>query len=1125
MSNIGNSELPWTGERYLPEIRGDIALEHIHRYAFAAEFVEGKRVLDIASGEGYGSQLLAKKAAAVIGVDIDPLAIQHAQDKYKTNNLLFKQGSCEQIPLPNHSVDIVISFETIEHLVDHEKMLAEIKRVLTPEGILIVSTPDKQQYTDIPGHHNHFHLKELYRDEFEKLLSHSFKNQKILGQRILYGSHILETEQATQFGGIYEFQKVLTSEKESKKPLAPLYLIAICSDSELPTGHSTICEQPFYEAEAYQSISSQLADKENLCRQQEQALQQSHNALQKKDILLGEKENLINRKNNFIREQQKHFQKRNEALLQEESQEQIKKQQEQLAVQEAEIQRLSFLLDEKAVKQKKNFFKKIKDNWQCLGGEFKLQIIKIKQACSTRRCSRVFFDVVKQLKEYPKRIKKSTERLVPAVSKVENGKQYVDEPAMILPCLIDKISEKYGAQIAMELTQISRHLALSLTQREKEVRRGLHFLQGQIKSCCQVLATEAYTVSIIIPVHNQLAFTLACVAAVLKSQIKASFEILIADDASTDATSVAFTNLHPSIRLIRQDSNLGFLGNCNEAAKQAQGEYILFLNNDTLVLPGWLDAMIKLFNDHTDAGLVGAKLLNADGTLQEAGGIIWKDGSGWNYGRNDNPEKSEYNYVREVDYCSGACIIIEKNLWNQLEGFDPLFSPAYCEDSDLAFRVRAAGRKVYYQPKSEVIHLEGRSHGKDVTQGVKAYQVENNKKLFQRWKHILSTHAIPGKDVFKQRDRGLQKKTILIIDHYIPQYDRDAGSKTIWSYINFFVKKGFNVKFLGDSFLTIEPYYTELQQMGVEILCNGFRNQQWKKWLEENGKYIDYVFLSRAHIAVKYISFLKKKTKAKLLFYGHDLLSRTFLNKYHLSNDTTALVNSKKWKKWEDRIINEVDVAYYPSQVEINFLKKCYPHQAIKLLPPYVLSPQENKLLEKNAFNGKLLFVGGFRHLPNVEAMLWFMEKIWPPLKNMFPEVTLTIAGSYPSEEILQLANDNVFVTGFVHDKELVELYRTHDIVVVPLLTGGGIKNKVVEALWYEKPILTTPIGAEGIPDIQNYVSIAEPDKFFSKLREMLETPALLKTASNNASELIKKYYSDAALYSVLSEDINFLLK
>lgn len=218
-------ELQFTGERYMPEINGNIFLEHMHRYFLVAQFVADKVVLDIACGEGFGSNVLSGTAASVIGVDIAEEAVLHARSKYKSDRLSFKVGSVTAIPLPDASVDVVVSFETIEHIAEHEEMMVEVKRVLRPGGIFVVSTPDKATYTDATGQINPFHVKELYRDEFENLIAPHFKYFRLHGQKIGFGS-IIAPE-----AGSAPFVETGSSRLTSTDGLTdPMYLIAVASD-------------------------------------------------------------------------------------------------------------------------------------------------------------------------------------------------------------------------------------------------------------------------------------------------------------------------------------------------------------------------------------------------------------------------------------------------------------------------------------------------------------------------------------------------------------------------------------------------------------------------------------------------------------------------------------------------------------------------------------------------------------------------------------------------------------------------------------------------------------------------------------------------------------------------------
>ena len=338
---------------------------------------------------------------------------------------------------------------------------------------------------------------------------------------------------------------------------------------------------------------------------------------------------------------------------------------------------------------------------------------------------------------------------------------------------------------------------------------------------------KAPIVSIIIPVYNNWRHTYSCLKSIReRSGDSIQYEIIVADDGSTDETPIMLDQIKGIHYLLNKD-NLGFLRSCNNAAAQSRGRYILFLNNDTEVQDDWLEPLVNVFERFNKVGMVGSKLLFPNGYLQEAGGIIWNDGSAWNFGRADNPKKPEYNYIKEVDYCSGACILIRKDLWNQLSGFDEQFVPAYCEDSDFALQVRKAGYKVLYQPKSRVVHFEGVSCGTEITCGVKQYQVINQEKLFKKWQATIKTQSTCPEELFLARDRSQSKKIILFIDDKVPEHDKHAGGLTTYQYISLFCDMNFKVIFLPDNLYPLAPYTSELQQLGVEVLYGSINIGEW----------------------------------------------------------------------------------------------------------------------------------------------------------------------------------------------------------------------------------------------------------------------------------------------------------
>ena len=236
MTNIES----WTGERLETFVYNENTNEHLHRYALAMQLVAGKRVLDIACGEGYGSALMAGGASSVTGVDIDQETILRAQQKYNQNNLQFLSGSVDAIPCGDASMDVIISFETIEHHDRHQEMMREIKRVLAPGGLLLISSPDKLNYSDKPNFTNPYHVKELYREEFEALISTYFNNASFMGQRSFYGSIITPittlptTEPASVFKGSYQ--------AVSRAEMEPVYIIGIASDNALPEFNPSVLD-------------------------------------------------------------------------------------------------------------------------------------------------------------------------------------------------------------------------------------------------------------------------------------------------------------------------------------------------------------------------------------------------------------------------------------------------------------------------------------------------------------------------------------------------------------------------------------------------------------------------------------------------------------------------------------------------------------------------------------------------------------------------------------------------------------------------------------------------------------------------------------------------------------------
>ena len=657
--------------------------------------------------------------------------------------------------------------------------------------------------------------------------------------------------------------------------------------------------------------------------------------------------------------------------------------------------------------------------------------------------------------------------------------------------------------------------ALPAQLREKKERK--HFFE-RLKPV-SLPECETPVVSIIIPVYNQFMYTYNCLSTIATQCRGMEYEVIIADDNSKDET-VQIKEKAPGVIVVRNTENLRFLRNCNNAAKSARGKYIVFLNNDTEVQPDWLQSLLTTIEVDEKIGMVGSKLVYSNGQLQEAGGILWRDGSAWNYGHGDDPEKSEYNYVKDVDYISGCSILIRRRLWQEIGGFDERFAPAYCEDSDLAFEVRAHGYRVVYQPASAVIHHEGISNGTDTNNGQKQYQVINANKFREKWKEVLQKEQFPSaQNVFCARDRSGKKPCILFIDHYTPTFDQDAGSRTVYEYLRLFVKMGYNVKFIPDNFYRMPKYCEALQQLGIEVLYGPDYAQHWQDWVIEHRDALQFVFTNRPHISIKYMDFLRNNTNAKIMYYGHDLHSLRERREYELSGDPKLLESSQKWKSIEYSLMRKSDIAYYPSEIEQQVILENDPTINVKVLVPYIFYDVQNPDYHISD-RRDVMFLGGFNHGPNVDAALWFAKEIFPLVQKELPHLHWHILGSHPPKEVEELTCGKITVHGFVTDEQLADFYASCRMSIVPLRYGAGIKGKVIEAMKFGIPVLTTSVGAEGIGGSEDALAVEdEPQAFADRLISLYTDEEALRKMSKAAYQYILNNYAPEKAMKLIEED------
>jgi GT2 family glycosyltransferase len=601
-------------------------------------------------------------------------------------------------------------------------------------------------------------------------------------------------------------------------------------------------------------------------------------------------------------------------------------------------------------------------------------------------------------------------------------------------------------------------------------------------------------VSIIIPVYGNCNYTLKCLASIAANAPASPYEIIVVDDCSPDNT-IEVLHKVSGIRLISNHENQGFIRSCNGGAKEARGEYLCFLNNDTVVLPEWLDALLTTFREFPGTGLAGSKLLYPDGTLQEAGGIIWKDGSAWNYGRNQDPDIPVYCYAREADYCSGASIMVPKKLFQDLGGFDEHYLPAYCEDSDLALKIRSEGYRVIFQPLSTVVHFEGITSGTDTNKGIKAYQVENMQKQYQRWQGLLKEYQPNGIDIDQAKDRAA-KRRVLVIDHCTPTPNQDSGSIDIYNIMLFLREMGFQVTFIPeDNFLYMPKYTPALQRVGIEVLYAPYYTSV-EQHVKDSGNRYDLALLLRIGVVERHLKTIKKYCpQAKVLFHTVDLHYLRLAREAELFNDADIKTTAEQMKNAELTAVSSVDATTVVSSEELKQLAELLPDKKIYCMP---FSREIRGTTVKFGDRRDIVFVGGFQHKPNVDAVLYFIENVMPILRERLVGVCFYIVGSKPPEEIMRLADVDIIVKGFV--EELEPLLDRMRINVAPLRYGAGIKGKIGGAMSVGLPSVATSLAVEGMSLTDN--------------KEIL-----VADSAEEFSEAVVRLYQDETLWNNISEN------
>jgi GT2 family glycosyltransferase len=635
-----------------------------------------------------------------------------------------------------------------------------------------------------------------------------------------------------------------------------------------------------------------------------------------------------------------------------------------------------------------------------------------------------------------------------------------------------------------------------------DLRHSSPLLTGE----ASFVAVDDPRASVVIPVYNQIDYTLRCLESRASSGDATPFEVIVVDDGSTDDSREILARLE-NVRVLTHHVNRGYVAASNKGMAVAKGEYVVLLNNDTLVHPGCIDALVSTADSDCTVGIVGARLLYPDGWLQEAGGIIWADGHGWNYGKGADPHASQYGFVREVDYCSAACLLVRGDLLRELGGFDLRFSPGYYEDADLAFAARARGYRVVYQPSACAFHVEGVSHGTDVTEGVKRHQVPNRVTFQAKWhRELQAQQPNDPSRLLRARDRRTGQRA-LVLDHTVPTYDRDAGSLRMMRIVSLLIDYGFVVTFLPTNLYPEQPYTAELQQLGVEVLYGAI---DIPAHLEAIGRHLRLCILSRPHVALPTIALVRKHAPLATLVYDTvDLHFRREMRQADLEDDDNLRRVARMTRELELALVRVSDASLTVTETERDILHDHVPDARVFVVPTIHEGVGDGPGF---AARRDLLFVGNFSHPPNVDCALRLVADVMPLLRDRLPGTRLLVAGSGDTREILGLAADDIEVLGWVPD--LGPLYDRVRVFVAPLQFGAGMRGKLCESMVHGLPVVTSAVGGEGIGLVHGrHALVADtPDAFAAEVVRLYTDAALWSRLASEGRAMVAENYSPAAV-------------
>jgi GT2 family glycosyltransferase/SAM-dependent methyltransferase/glycosyltransferase involved in cell wall biosynthesis len=997
--------LEFTAELVTSVVEGQIEFEHFHRYRFARDFCHNLDVLDVASGDGYGSAILAGVALSVVGVDVDDGAIAHAREAYDLKNLRFLLGNATDLPLENASVDVVVSFETIEHIREHARFVAEIRRVLRPGGRLIVSTTGRPVYSAQMETVNKENVLGLTEEEFHSLLRDNFVYFSTIHQHAILRSTIADIECAGLWLNIEHSDKY---HSEASIGLARAhFLLGVASDVELPiissslyfgqrSVHEALTLQHTREKRAWEWIRECDSEQERV-----RALASEHTAAR--------------------------------AALAD-----MERRRWKLAL-EAEKDRAALTLKRARDVEERARDVEVELNLQ----ELQLNHLSRKQSILVRELIKAYGRPWRPIKYL------LNSQILRALGLAVTP--FSSDAAARLKQSANKRSPK-----RFELASIDHRGPDTPSFPPREKLPSADHQENQ-KPTIDFIFSDLPDVSIIIPVYKESKNVDACLGSLYDcKETEPPFEVILMGDFPSGSVLNTLPDTEGLIRVANRQ-NLGFLATCNAGADMARGRHLCFLSSDTMVRSGWLRALMETAEQTSHCAIVGPMLSDVNGSIENAGWRILADGRGWPIGKGRSLRDGAYTYRRQVDCVTGACFLVPAKIFKELGGFDSEYEPGLYGEIDFAFRARISGLGVLYEPRSQVILRSDASSGSEKRDELSE---ANRARFVMRFADTLRSQPSEGTDEFLLR-RGVDRGPVMLVLYAsVPRPDRHAGDVTMAQYLELLADAGWHIVFGPLYGGTSGPGSEVLERLGVELIRDP---ETIERWLCEHGKHISEVWLAGPEVAASYLGVVRAYSKASVTYYTHDLHHVRMRGEAELRKDAFLLRAAAGMRLLELGVFLEVDRITTPSELEREEIWNLTMGKTAHVLPPffYDFSDLRTRGADHFASLSDIVFVGGFPHSPNVDAALFIAREIMPLVWREVDWARLVLIGYAPPQEVLSLAGPRIVVTGHVPDLEpYMDQARVN---LAALRFGAGVKGKVVQSLQMGVPVVTTPVGAEGI--------------------------------------------------------------